>query len=60
MANIFLRISSHITCKMNLSPKDSSGKQTITEALHVPVRYFQVADIKHTVGHSSDHKCRLE
>ena len=38
MANIFLRISSHITCKMNLSPKDSSGKQTITEALHVHVR----------------------
>ena len=38
MANIFLRISSHITCKMNLLPTDSSGKKTITEALHVGVR----------------------
>ena len=36
MANvIFLSISSHIFCKTNLQSRDSSGKQTMTEALWV-------------------------
>ena len=43
--------------KTNLQSRESSGKQTMTEALWVSANFrWQVQN----TGHRSDHKCRLE
>ena len=57
MANVFFSISSHIFCKTNLQSRDSSGNQTMTEALWVSDNFRWPVQ---NTGHMSEYKYRLE